>query len=130
SRSAGIAGRMLGMGGSLVSGNGANSFQHNRMTGGLTVNYHNDIIVLPLSLEDRAVIRETERKVASGGLMLTVLLLGTVATIYGFISAIRTEAVPTLLLSLGALVLLTILWFGLFTVQPNQSRVLQLFGDY
>ncbi|MDX2120282.1 MAG: SPFH domain-containing protein [Gemmatimonadota bacterium] len=75
-------------------------------------------------------IRETERKVASGGLMLTVLLLGTVATIYGLITAIRTEAPPMLLLSIGALVVVMILWFGLFTVQPNQSRVLQLFGDY
>lgn len=75
-------------------------------------------------------IRETERKVASGGLMLTVLLLGTVATIYGLINAIRTEATPMVLLSIGALVVVTILWFGLFTVQPNQSRVLQLFGDY
>ena len=75
-------------------------------------------------------IRETERKVASGGLMLTVLLLGTVAVIYGLINAIRTEAIPTVLLSIGGLVVVTILWFGLFTVQPNQSRVLQLFGDY
>jgi regulator of protease activity HflC (stomatin/prohibitin superfamily) len=76
------------------------------------------------------VIRETERKVATGGLMLTVLLLGTVAVLYGLINAIRTEAIPTLLLSIGGLVVSTILWFGLFTVQPNQSRVLQLFGDY
>lgn len=75
-------------------------------------------------------IRETERKVTPGGLMLTVLLLGTVATIYGLITAIRTEATATLLLSIGALVIVTILWFGLFTVQPNQSRVLQLFGNY
>ena len=75
-------------------------------------------------------IRETERKVASGGLMLTVLLLGTGAVFYGLINAIRTEAIPTVLLSIGGLVVVTILWFGLFTVQPNQSRVLQLFGDY
>lgn len=75
-------------------------------------------------------IRETERKVASGGLMLTVLLLGTVAVLYGLINAIRTEAIATVLLSIGGLVVVTILWFGLFTVQPNQSRVLQLFGDY
>ncbi len=75
-------------------------------------------------------IRETERKVASGGLMLTVLLLGTVAVFYGLINAIRTEAIAAVLISIGALVVVTILWFGLFTVQPNQSRVLQLFGDY
>ena len=75
-------------------------------------------------------IRETERKVASGGLMLTVLLLGTVAVFYGLINAVRTQAIPMVLLSLVGLVAVTILWFGLFTVQPNQSRVLQLFGDY
>jgi regulator of protease activity HflC (stomatin/prohibitin superfamily) len=76
------------------------------------------------------VIRESERKVASGGLMLTLLLLGSVAVLYGFISAIRTESVGLLLPSLGGMLLLVILWCGLFTVQPNQSRVLQLFGDY
>ncbi len=75
-------------------------------------------------------IRESERKVASGGLMLTLLLLGSVAVLYGCISAIRTESVGLLLPSLGGMLLLVILWCGLFTVQPNQSRVLQLFGDY
>ncbi len=75
-------------------------------------------------------IRESERKVASGGFMLALLLLGSVAVLYGFISAIRTESVGLLLPSLGAMLLLIILWCGLFTVQPNQSRVLQLFGDY
>ncbi|MBK6424060.1 MAG: SPFH domain-containing protein [Gemmatimonadetes bacterium] len=62
--------------------------------------------------------------------MLALLLLGSVAVLYGFISAIRTESVGLLLPSLGAMLLLIILWCGLFTVQPNQSRVLQLFGDY
>jgi len=76
------------------------------------------------------VIRESERKVASGGLMLALLLLGSAAALYGFITAIRTESVGLLLPSLGGMLLLIILWCGLFTVQPNQSRVLQLFGDY
>ncbi|MBK7350418.1 MAG: SPFH domain-containing protein [Gemmatimonadetes bacterium] len=62
--------------------------------------------------------------------MLTLLLLGSVAVLYGCISAIRTESVGLLLPSLGGMLLLVILWCGLFTVQPNQSRVLQLFGDY
>ncbi len=75
-------------------------------------------------------IRETERKVASGGLMLALLLLGSVAALYGFITAIRTESVGLLLPSLCAMLVLIVLWCGLFTVQPNQSRVLQLFGDY
>ncbi len=75
-------------------------------------------------------IRESERKVASGGLMLALLLLGSAAALYGFITAIRTESVGLLLPSLGGMLLLIILWCGLFTVQPNQSRVLQLFGDY
>ena len=75
-------------------------------------------------------IRESERKVASGGLMLAILLLGSIAALYGFITAIRTESVGLLLPSLGAMLVLIVLWCGLFTVQPNQSRVLQLFGDY
>ncbi len=75
-------------------------------------------------------IRESERKVASGGLMLALLLLGSVAALYGFITAIRTESIGLLLPCLGGMLLLIILWCGLFTVQPNQSRVLQLFGNY
>ena len=62
--------------------------------------------------------------------MLAILLLGSIAALYGFITAIRTESVGLLLPSLGAMLVLIVLWCGLFTVQPNQSRVLQLFGDY
>jgi regulator of protease activity HflC (stomatin/prohibitin superfamily) len=75
-------------------------------------------------------IRENERSVPSGWLMLWILL-GTMA--FGAYSAIRSFVEDsnwaglawTLLLVAGFVGLL-----GLFVVNPNEGRVLQLFGDY
>jgi len=76
------------------------------------------------------VIREIEKKAMSGGVMLVLLLVLTVATIMGLISAARAEDVVRLVgFAIGSVVLV-ILWTGLFTVQPNQGKALQLFGDY
>jgi len=76
------------------------------------------------------VIREIEKKAMSGGVMLVLLLVLTIATIMGLISAARAEDVVRLVgFAIGSVVLV-ILWTGLFTVQPNQGKALQLFGDY
>ncbi len=75
-------------------------------------------------------IREIEKKAMSGGVMLVLLLVLTIATIMGLISAARAEDVVRLVgFAIGSVVLV-ILWTGLFTVQPNQGKALQLFGDY
>jgi regulator of protease activity HflC (stomatin/prohibitin superfamily) len=76
------------------------------------------------------VIREIQRKVMSGGLMLVVLLLATGFALLGLVGAARTENAGQAVLMVLALVALVILWVGLFTVQPGQGRVLQLFGRY
>lgn len=96
----------------------------------LTAEYHSDIIALPHFTEDKAVIREIERKVTSGGLMLAVLLLLTALSVYSLVTGIRDQSVFQVIATVVGMTLLCILWAGLFTVQPNQSRVLQLFGDY
>jgi regulator of protease activity HflC (stomatin/prohibitin superfamily) len=77
-----------------------------------------------------AVIREIQRKVMSGGLMLVILLLATGFTLLGLVGAARTEDAGQAFLMVLALVGLVVLWVGLFTVQPGQGRVLQLFGRY
>jgi len=76
------------------------------------------------------VIREMERKVASGGMMVVLLLVATGLVVLGVIGGIRTGNGRQIGLMVVALVALAILWTGLFTVQPGQARVLQLFGAY
>jgi regulator of protease activity HflC (stomatin/prohibitin superfamily) len=71
-----------------------------------------------------------ERKVASGGMMVVLLLVGTGLVVLGVIGGIRTGNGRQIGLMVVALVALAILWTGLFTVQPGQARVLQLFGAY
>ena len=74
--------------------------------------------------------RERETLVASGWLMLPVaiaaLVAGLAATIYG-----ASNGAPSLVvLGIVLLVLFFISLTGFFTLQPNEARVLVLFGDY
>jgi hypothetical protein len=74
--------------------------------------------------------REHETLVASGWLMLPValamLVAGLAATIYGA----SNGAPPLAILGIVLLVLFFISLAGFFTLQPNEARVLVLFGDY
>ena len=75
-------------------------------------------------------IRERERQTASGLLMIFVFLILMVVAGFGFVSAVRADGggvaiAWALLFALSALGLA-----GLFTVAPNEGRVLQLFGAY
>ncbi|HEY7924924.1 MAG TPA: SPFH domain-containing protein [Vicinamibacteria bacterium] len=75
-------------------------------------------------------IRERERQTASGLLMIFVFLILMLVAGFGFVSAVRGDdggvAIAwALLFALSALGLA-----GLFTVAPNEARVLQLFGAY
>ena len=75
-------------------------------------------------------IRERERQVLNGAVVLVAGVAGLVGTVAWFIHAIQISSmahvVGSALLLLGAVVALA----GLFTVAPNEARVLQLFGDY
>ena len=75
-------------------------------------------------------VREQQKEAMSGGFMLGVLLVLTAVLVLSFVSAVAAEnpakAVATVVLGVAVL----ILWVGLFTVQPGQARVLQLFGSY
>jgi len=79
--------------------------------------------------------REQTVRVQNGWLML-MLLLGLLICdvalfVYSIAEADRTEAnLWRLLLCIGSFVVLIILMTGFFTLQPNEARVLVLFGKY
>jgi len=75
-------------------------------------------------------IREIERKAASGYSMLAVLLLITAGFIYALVRMIAAENVLGIIFSIVVLSLLIVLYFGFFIVNPNEAKVLQLFGKY
>lgn len=71
-------------------------------------------------------VQEVEARSGSGYLMLLVLLVSQVITIAG---VILMPILPKIVLGLAAL-LIFVGWFGFYMVQPNQGKVLQLFGQY
>ncbi|MEX0692691.1 MAG: SPFH domain-containing protein [Gemmatimonadales bacterium] len=75
-------------------------------------------------------IREIPRSVASGFLMLGVLPLLTGLDVWWFVRNVQAEAIPALIASIVIFVVLMILLGGFFIVNPNESKVLQLFGRY
>ena len=75
-------------------------------------------------------IREIERGVASGYLALVILFALTVATVYLLIRAANAGAGVQVFAYALALLIVLVSWFGLFIVNPNEAKVLQLFGKY
>ena len=75
-------------------------------------------------------IRETERKVASGYVMLLVLTVAQLGAGYLVYLAVELQSVPGLVASIVLSGLILVLWAGLFMVNSNEAKVLQLFGDY
>lgn len=73
---------------------------------------------------------EIERKAANGFLSLFVLLAATGLDLFLFVSSVQANQPAGLIASAVAVVVLIVAWTGLFTVQPNQARVLVLFGKY
>jgi regulator of protease activity HflC (stomatin/prohibitin superfamily) len=75
-------------------------------------------------------IRELRRSAASGFVALLLLIPLTAFLGLGIAGAAR-DGDPGRAIVLLVLLMVTLLfWTGLFTVQPGQARVLQLFGDY
>jgi len=75
-------------------------------------------------------IRERERKTASGLLMLLVFLVLGVTGILGLVEAARHDAFRVAAAFALLLATVAVLSAGVFTVSPNQGVVLQLFGAY
>ena len=75
-------------------------------------------------------IREREIQGLSGIPVLLVLILAGAACVWGLIAGAREESALFLIGCGVGLLLVVFLMAGLFVVNPNESRVLQLFGDY
>jgi regulator of protease activity HflC (stomatin/prohibitin superfamily) len=80
-------------------------------------------------MED-SMIREHKYEAMAGLPMLLLFLVAGALEIYGFVYGIREGSVVLVLGSAVAFVLTVFLSVGLFVVNPNEGRVLQLFGDY
>ena len=75
-------------------------------------------------------IRERERQTASGLLMVFVFLILMVVAGFGFVSAVRADDGGVAIAWAFLFALSSLGLAGLFTVAPNEARVLQLFGAY
>jgi regulator of protease activity HflC (stomatin/prohibitin superfamily) len=76
------------------------------------------------------VIRELERKPLNGQLAVLLLLAASILVVLRFVSAIQTQSGGGLVTAGLGFVVVVLGWAGLFVVQPNQGKVLQLFGNY
>ncbi len=74
----------------------------------------------------------TEKSISTlpGLFMLPILLIAGAAFMRWAIVSFQAQNVPTALLFTFGAVLAFLLLSGLFVVNPNEARVLQLFGDY
>lgn len=75
-------------------------------------------------------ITEKSRQVLSGYLMLVVLALAQIGSGFGIYAAAQEQSAWGIVATILASVIVLFLWIGLFMVQPNEAKVLQLFGDY
>ena len=75
-------------------------------------------------------LREKEIKGWSGWAMAVILIAVLAATILMLVSAVKAQEAPKIILSLITLLLVVTCLFGLTVVNPNEARVVQLFGRY
>ncbi|MCZ6915510.1 MAG: SPFH domain-containing protein [Gemmatimonadetes bacterium] len=75
-------------------------------------------------------VKEINRDVSSGYVALLALVLATGGTIFAMVRGIQTESVVQLIISSVVFTLVMIGFAGFFMVDPNEARVLQLFGKY
>ncbi len=75
-------------------------------------------------------IKEIERKYASGYLAIVILPLLLIADIWVFVTALQTQSIVMGICSILTAIVLLVCVAGFFMVHPNQARVLTLFGTY
>ena len=75
-------------------------------------------------------IKEIQKKYASGYLALFVLPVLFIANGWSFVTALKSMTIPLLIVCVLIAVVLLICFAGFFMVHPNQARVLTLFGTY
>ena len=75
-------------------------------------------------------IREIERKATQGIGMIVMLFIASGGVAYALARSVNEQSPVGIVAWVLALIVLFIAWFGFFVVQPNQAKVLQLFGTY
>ncbi len=75
-------------------------------------------------------IKEIPRKASSGIVAALLLLLAIVAAVAGLVLGVVLQLALLIILAVLAFPVLIFLLAGLFMVNPNEARVLQLFGRY
>ncbi len=75
-------------------------------------------------------IRERAYNGLPGLPVLLVILLAEAASVWMLVMNIRTQSAPEIVVAALAIAVLTFLTAGLFMVNPNEGKVLQLFGEY
>ena len=83
-----------------------------------------------MSNEPRTASHEREMRVQNGWVMLITVLLAFLAGMAAIPLGTNDDPPILMLLGIFLLVIAFISCFGFFTLQPNESRVLVLFGDY
>ncbi len=74
--------------------------------------------------------QERTRTAVPGALMLVLEILGLAVAIYLFAAGVRAESVARIIAGVVVFLLFTIGLVGFFVVQPNEAKVLVLFGNY
>ena len=75
-------------------------------------------------------IREKQRSVSSGWVILVVLLAIDAAALFGLYLSVEANYQPGIPTSIAVAVLAGLMYPGMFVVNPNEGKVLQLFGAY
>jgi len=75
-------------------------------------------------------IRETERSGIPGLPMLLFLLIGGGLVAWAVVGAVADQVLARVLAWMALELVLLVCLFGFFIVNPNEGRVMQLFGDY
>src|SRR5438093_12060572 len=83
-----------------------------------------------ISQEVGTMIRERERSAVTGWVMLPVLLALAAGTLRFLFLALQARDIVAVLVGVFVEVATVICFGGFFVVNPNEGRVLQLFGAY
>ena len=75
-------------------------------------------------------IRERAYNGIPGLPVLFLLLLAVAAAAWMLVMNIRSESVPEIIFAAFSIAVLAFLTAGFFMVNPNEGKVLQLFGEY
>ncbi len=75
-------------------------------------------------------LRERVARSLPGGFMLILLLIGSAVTVFAMISAFAADRNGTGVILVLVEIALSLSFAGLFVVNPNEGKVVQLFGNY